>query len=168
MLKKIQTPISNNDITNLKVGDKLLISGIIFTGRDEVLPKLKEGIFRGLKDDLPFDLEGSVIMHTAVSVAGISPTTSNKKEIESTLITLAKKGVKIHIGKGSLSDETKRALNNENSIFVVTPTVNALLNKSVKSKKVIAYEEEGMGAVFRLETENIPGIVVIAHGKSIY
>jgi len=167
-MKKIQTPISNEDIDNLKIGDKLLISGSIFTGRDAVLPKLKEIVSKKNKKEIPFDLEGSVIMHTAVSDAGIAPTTSNKEEIESSISELSKAGVKIHIGKGSLSSKTKEELNKENSIFVVTPPVAALLTDSVKSKKIIAFEEEGIEAFFKLEVEDIPGIVAIAHGKSIY
>lgn len=167
-MKKIETPISNKVINDLKVGDKILISGTIFTGRDAVLPKLKEEIANDKLDEIFFDLKRSVIMHTAVSDAGIAPTTSNKEEIESSIPDLAKAGVKIHIGKGSLSEETKLALNNENSIFVVTPPVAALITDSVKSKKVVTYEEEGIEAIFSLKVENIPGIVAIAHGKSIY
>ena len=167
-MKKIRTPISNETINNLNVGDKILISGTIFTGRDAVLPKLKEKILSGKVEEVPFDLKGSVIMHTAVSDAGIAPTTSNKEEIESSIPELSHAGVKIHIGKGSLNDETKQSLQDEGSIFVITPPVAALLTKSVKSKKVVAYENEGIEAVFALEVENIPGIVAIAHGKSIY
>jgi len=167
-IKKLQTPISNKDIENLDIGDKILISGTIFTARDAVLPKLKEKIINGETEDLAIDFEGSVIMHTAVSDAGIAPTTSNKEEIESSMIDLAKEGVKIHIGKGLLGDETKEGLNEENSIFVVTPPVAALLSNSVKSKKVVAFEEEGIEAFFMLEVVDIPGIVAIAHGRSIY
>ena len=84
-MKKIETPISNKTINDLEVGDKILISGTIFTGRDAVLPKLKEKIANDRLDEIPFDLKGSVIMHTAVSDAGIAPTTSNKEEIESSI-----------------------------------------------------------------------------------
>ena len=166
--KKIKTPISSETINNLNVGDKILISGTIFTGRDAVLPKLKEKIANGEIEEIPFDLKGSVIMHTAVSDAGIAPTTSNKEEIESSIPYLSYAGVKIHIGKGSLSEKTKMALDGEGSIFVVSPPVAALITYSVKSKKVVTYGEEGIEAIFALEVENIPGIVAIAHGKSIY
>ncbi|RBQ22346.1 hypothetical protein ALNOE001_20890 [Candidatus Methanobinarius endosymbioticus] len=167
-MKEITTPISDEEVIDLKIGDKLLISGIIFTGRDVVLPKLKNKINNGFKNEIPFDLEGSVIMHTAVSDAGIAPTTSNKEEIESSMTILAKNGVKIHIGKGALSTETKMLLNNENSIFVVTPPVAAFLTDHILSKEVIAYEEEGIEAIFKLNVKNIPGIVSIAHGESLY
>lgn len=76
-------------------------------------------------------------MHTAVSDAGIAPTTSNKEEIESTIPFLSENGVKIHIGKGMLNDETKKALNKNNSIFVITPPVAALLTSNVLEKSVL-------------------------------
>jgi fumarate hydratase subunit beta len=167
-MRKINTPISNKLVNDLKIGDKILISGTIFTGRDAVLPKLKEKIVNCEIEEIPFDLEGSIIMHTAVSSAGISPTTSNKEEIESSIPELSKSGVKIHIGKGILSEGAKNALEKENSIFVVTPSVNALITNSVKSKKILDYENEGIEAMFSLEVEEIPVIVAIAHGKTIY
>ena len=77
-MKKIKTPITNEEILKLNVGDKIAISGTIYTGRDAALPQLVELI---KNHELDFDIEGSVIMHTAVSDAGIAPTTSNKNEI---------------------------------------------------------------------------------------
>jgi len=167
-MKKLETPVNNAEIKKLKVGDKILISGTIYTGRDAVLPKLVQLIKANRFSEIPFDLNGIAIMHTAVSDAGIAPTTSNKEEIEHSIPILSKAGVKIHIGKGKLSDETKNHLNKYNSIFVVTPPVAALLSSSIKSKKVVLFEGEGMEAIFSLELENIPGIVAIADGKSIY
>ena len=170
-IKKIRTPISIKEIDDLRVGDKLFISGNIFTGRDAVLPKLKRKIIENKdkpKDKILVNLEGSVIMHTAVSDAGIAPTTSNKDEIESSIHLLSEAGVRIHIGKGSLSEKTVKSLKNQKSIFVVTPPIAALLTDSVKSKQIVDYEYEGIEAFFKLEVENIPGIVAIAHGKSIY
>ena len=64
IMKPLTTPISNGDIDNLKVGDKIQISGTIYTGRDAALPQLVELIE---KNEVPFDLDGSVIMHTAFS-----------------------------------------------------------------------------------------------------
>ena len=81
-MKQITTPISDEEIQSLDVGDQVSISGTIFTGRDAALPQLVELI---KEEKLDFDIEGSAIMHTAVSDAGIAPTTSNKEEIESTI-----------------------------------------------------------------------------------
>ena len=167
-MKIINTPVSKETIENLNVGDKISITGIIYTGRDAILPKLKEKIAKNKINEIPFDLDGIAIMHTAVSGSGIAPTTSNKEEIESSIPLLSNAGVRIHIGKGSLSERTKNALKKEKSIFVVTPPVAALLTNCVKSKEVVAYEEEGIEAIFQLKVENVPGIVAIAHGETIY
>lgn len=163
-MKKIKNPITNEEIAKLKIGDKILISGIIYTGRDAALPQLVNLI---KENKVPFDLEGIAIMHTAVSDAGIAPTTSNKEEIESTIPFLSENGVKIHIGKGSLSDETKEKLYKNNSVFVITPPIAALLTSKVLEKECVLFENEGIEAMFKLKVENIPGIVAVANEKSI-
>lgn len=61
----------------------------------------------------------------------------------------------------------KKALNKNNSIFVITPPVAALLTNNVLEKECVAFENEGIEALYKLKVENIPGIVAIAHGKSI-
>nr|WP_295000291.1 fumarate hydratase C-terminal domain-containing protein [uncultured Methanobrevibacter sp.] len=163
-MKELTTPITDKDINSLKTGDKITISGTIYTGRDAALPQLVELI---KKDDLPFDLTGSVIMHTAFSDAGIAPTTSSKVEIESAIPTLSESGVKIHIGKGMLSEKTVNALADYNSIFVITPPVAALLTSKVLEKECVLFENEGMEAMYKLKVKNIPGIVAIHNKKRI-
>ena len=160
----LTTPIGDDELAGLKVGDKITISGTIYTGRDAALPKLVELIEN---DEVPFDLTGAVIMHTAFSDAGIAPTTSSKVEIESCIPALSEAGVKIHIGKGMLSDETVACLNENRSIFVITPPVAALLTSRVLEKKCVLFAEEGMEAMFRLKVERIPGIVAVQDGKKI-
>jgi fumarate hydratase subunit beta len=163
-MKNLTTPISDDDITCLSVGDKITISGTIYTGRDAALPQLVELIKR---NDVPFDLEGSVIMHTAFSDAGIAPTTSSKVEIESTIGPLSEAGVKVHIGKGRLGDETVALLDENKSIFVITPPVAALLTSKVCEKKCVLFENEGMEAMYELKVKNIPGIVAVQDKKRI-
>jgi fumarate hydratase subunit beta len=163
-MKDLTTPISDDEIANLKVGDQITISGTIYTGRDAALPQLVELI---KKDEVPFDLKGAVIMHTAFSDAGIAPTTSSKVEIESSIEPLSKAGVKIHIGKGTLSDETVDGLARNNSIFVITPPVAALLTSKVCEKKCVLFENEGMEAMYELKVKDIPGIVAIQEKKRI-
>ncbi|MGZ7049190.1 MAG: fumarate hydratase C-terminal domain-containing protein [Methanobacterium sp.] len=164
-MKSIKVPVNLEVIEDLEVGDRIKISGKIYTGRDAALPKLVKSIKNGKR---LIDLDGSAIMHTAVSDAGIAPTTSNKEEIQECIPYLARAGVRIHIGKGALSEKTIKALKKENSIFVVTPPAAALLTSKVKSKKVAAFGEEGIEAIFELEVEDIPGIVAVAHGKSLH
>ena len=163
-MKHLTTPISDEDLKHLHVGDQISISGTIYTGRDAALPQLVESI---KKDEVPFDLNGSVIMHTAFSEAGIAPTTSSKVEIESTIPFLSENGVKIHIGKGMLSENTINCLKENNSIFVITPPVAALLTSKVYKKECVLFENEGMEAMFKLKVKDIPGIVAIQDGKKI-
>ena len=163
-MKNLTTPICDDDISRLSVGDKITISGTIYTGRDAALPQLVELIER---DEVPIDLKGSAIMHTAFSEAGIAPTTSSKVEIESTIGPLSEAGIKVHIGKGRLSDETVNALDENNSIFVITPPVAALLTSRVCEKKCVLFENEGMEAMYELKVKNIPGIVAVQDKKRI-
>ncbi len=163
-MKHLQTPITDDDLSGLNVGDQISISGTIYTGRDAALPQLVK-LIEG--NEVPFDLNGAVIMHTAFSDAGIAPTTSNKVEIESTIPKLSEAGVKVHIGKGKLSDETLSELEKNNSIFVITPPVAALLTSKVLEKKCVLFKNEGMEAMFELKVEKIPGIVAIHKGKRI-
>jgi fumarate hydratase subunit beta len=164
-IKQVKTPINTQTIQNLEIGDKILISGKILTGRDAALPRLVKSIKSGQK---LLNIDGSVIMHTAVSDAGISPTTSNKEEIEESIPFLAEAGVRIHLGKGALGMDTINLINEYNSIFAVTPPAAALLTSKVISKRVVAFEEEGMEAIHLLEVQDFPCIVAGAHGKTIY
>lgn len=163
-MKKITTPVSDEEISKLNVGDQISISGVMFTGRDAALPQLVNLI---KEEKLDFDIKGSALMHTAVSDAGIAPTTSNKEEIESTIPFLSENGIKIHIGKGMLHDDTIESLKKNNSIFVITPPVAALLTSRVLKKECVAFQNEGMEAMYKLEVNNIPGIVAVSNGKSI-
>jgi fumarate hydratase subunit beta len=163
-MNRLTTPVSDEQINELNVGDQVSISGTIYTGRDAALPQLVELVKKG---EVPFDMNGMAIMHTAFSDAGIAPTTSSKVEIESTIPFLSENGVKIHIGKGMLSDETTNALNENNSIFVITPPVAALLTSKVLEKKCVLFENEGMEAMFELKVKDIPGIVAIHKGEKI-
>ncbi|MCE5215359.1 MAG: fumarate hydratase C-terminal domain-containing protein [Methanobacterium sp.] len=163
-MKKVEIPLKIEELINLQIGDKIEIYGAIYTGRDAALPKLVEQIKKNV-NIIP--LKGSAIMHTAVSDAGISPTTSNKVEIASCIPVLSQAGVKMHIGKGSLDTETIEALLKYNSIFVVTPPAAALLKSKVVSKKVIAFPEEGIEAIYQLNVEGIPGVVAVANGKTL-
>ncbi|WP_366944208.1 fumarate hydratase C-terminal domain-containing protein [Methanobacterium sp.] len=164
-IQKLKTPLTPSDIENLQVGDRITLTGEILTGRDAALPRLVKLIEKG---ESPVNVEGTAILHTAVSPAGIAPTSSNKTEIESSISPLSEAGVKMHIGKGALSAPTQEALEKEGSIFVVTPPAAALLTSTMLSSEVIAFPEEGIEALHRLEVKDFPGIVAVAHGKSIY
>ncbi len=165
---QIKMPVDDAEIDKLHIYDMVEIDGPIFTGRDAVLPKVVACIKDGSCNDRGIFLKGSAIFHTAVSPAGIGPTSSNKLDIESSIPELSKAGVKMHIGKGSLKKETVEALQKYNAIFLVTPPNTALLTASMKKKRIVAFPEEGMEALYEIEVEKFPAIVAIAHGESIY
>ena len=75
---ELTTPLSEEVVSQLKVGDVVTITGNIYTGRDAVLPKIVKAAEEGTLKDLGIDLQGAVIFHTAVSPAGVGPTSSNK------------------------------------------------------------------------------------------
>ena len=164
----VSTPIVESVVNDLRVGDVVSISGYIYTGRDAVLPKIVKAIDEGRISELGIDLRGSVIFHTAVSPAGVGPTSSNKLEIESSFEPLSKAGVKIHLGKGAISPATVQALKENNAIFAVIPPVTALLESQTLEREVVAFPELGMEAFHRIRVENYQAIIAAAHGESIY
>lgn len=167
-MKEIRTPISSDMIQELCVGDMIELSGKIFTGRDAVLPKISKMIENGLWDYSRICLDGGVIFHTAVSPAGVGPTSSNKLEIESTIPVLSKAGIRLHLGKGKLKDDTIEQLRQYHSVYAVIPPVTALLESKIINREVAAFSEEGMEAFHVLEVEHFPAIIAVAKGNSIY
>ena len=164
----LTTPISEEAISQLKVGDVVSITGYIYTGRDAVLPKVVKHAEEGSLFEIGVDLSGQVIFHTAVSPAGVGPTSSNKVEIECTFAPLSKAGVKMHLGKGAISQETVQALKENNAVFAIIPPVTALLESQTETREVVAYPELGMEAFHRLRVSNYQAIIAAANGRSIY
>ena len=165
---ELNTPISAKDISNLHVGDTVEISGYILCGRDAVLPRVVEMIQKGTVDALGIELEGQIIFHTAVSVAGVGPTSSNKLEIENSIEPLSKAGVKVHLGKGEIRPETIAALDKHNAVYAIVPPVTALLSSKTSEEKIIAFPELGMEALHLIKVDKYPAIIGAAHGRSIY
>ena len=165
---QLTTPIPDDAIASLRVGDTVEISGWILCGRDAVLPKVVAMIRDGSADRLGVDLHGQVVFHTAVSPAGVGPTSSNKLEIESSIEPLSAAGVKVHLGKGALHPETVAALDKHNAVYAVIPPVTALLEAKTSERKVVAFPELGMEALHLIRVDRYPAIVGAAHGRSIY
>ena len=165
---ELTTPLSEEIVSGLQVGDTVEISGYILCGRDAVLPKILEMIENDTIEDLGIDLCGQVVFHTAVSPAGVGPTSSNKLEIESSIEPLSKAGIKLHLGKGQLHSETVEALDKYNSVYAVIPPVTALLSSKTGECRVIAFPELGMEALYLIKVDKYPAIIGSAHGRSIY
>ena len=164
----LQTPITEADIAALSVGDTVKISGKILCGRDAVLPKVVRMIEEGRLCELGVDLAGQVVFHTAVSPAGVGPTSSNKLEIEASIAPLSRAGVRLHLGKGALKPETVAALNEYGSVYAVIPPVTAMLGALTTETELLAFPELGMEALYLLTVRDYPAIIAAAHGRSIY
>lgn len=165
---ELHVPIRCEEIDALEVGDMVIVSGNVLAGRDAVLPKICKLIESGTADTLERYLEGGVVFHTAVSPAGIGPTSSNKVEIEGSFETLSSSGVRMHLGKGSISAETVAALARHHSCFAVVPPVTALFGEKTLSSKVLAFPELGMEALHLLRSGGYPAVVAAVNGRSMF
>ena len=167
-IKHLTTPLSESEISQLQVGDIVSISGEIYCGRDAVLPKICSEIKSGEWYKRNIDLNGAIIFHTAVSPAGVGPTSSNKLEIEESFEILSKNGVRIHLGKGQIKRETIDILHKNSSAFLLIPPVTALLEEKTLYRECVAFPELGMEALYKIRVDGYEAIVGAVNGKSIY
>ena len=165
-MKKITIPFF--DECELYPGDFVEVTGKIYCGRDAVLPHIVEMARGGTLAENGVDLNGALIFHTAVSCAGIAPTTTSKPEIEGSMVPLSEHGAKFHLGKGRISKETIEGLRKNHGYFLIVPPVAALLTAKMTSKRAVVHPEFGMEAFFEITVEDLPAIVAVAHGESIF
>ncbi|MCJ7769048.1 MAG: Fe-S-containing hydro-lyase [Dehalococcoidales bacterium] len=159
----ITSPLEAEVIEKLRVGDRVLISGLVYTARDAAHKRLVQAIVNGEK--LPFNLEGQTLYYMGPSparpgqvIGSAGPTTSSRMDIYTPpLLAL---GLRAMIGKGSRSQEVKEAIKRHRVVYFVTiGGAGALLSKAIKKAKVIAYPELATEAIMRLELEGFPAIV---------
>ncbi len=166
---ELTTPFSEEVISQLKVGNVVSITGDIYCGRDAVLPRICKELEAGTWTQRGIDLQGGVIFHTAVSPAGVGPTSSNKLEIEGSFEVLSSKGaIKMHLGKGAIKPETVKMLAGNNAVFAIIPPVTALLESQTLERECVAWPELGMEALYRIKVKNYQAIIAAAKGESIY
>ncbi len=170
---KMTTPLSDEDITKLKIGDIVYLSGVIYTARDAAHKKLVDLIEEG--KELPFDLQGSVIYFVGPTppkpgnpIGSAGPTTSYRMDSYSP--TLIQHGQKAMIGKGKRNQAVKDACKEHKAVyFGATGGAGALIAQRIKSAEVIAYPELGPEAIRRLEVEEFPVTVVNdSYGGDLY
>ena len=170
---RLKTPLSNEDVQRLKSGDRVLISGIIYTGRDAAHKRLLDTLKAG--QVLPFDLEGQIIYYVGPTPAkpghafgSAGPTTSYRMDAYAP--ALMERGLKGMIGKGMRSEAVKEAMKKYRAVyFAATGGAGALLGKRVKRAEIVAYEDLGPEAVRRLEVEDLPAVVVNdVRGNDLY
>jgi len=161
---RLTTPLLNEDIENLKIGDTVLLNGVLFTGRDAAHKRLFDLIKKG--EDLPIDLKGQVIYYVGPTpakpgkpIGSAGPTTSYRMDpFAPTLIELGLKGM---IGKGNRSQEVIESMKKYKAVyFGATGGAGALIAKRIKKATVVAYEDLGPEAIRRLEVEDFPVTVV--------
>lgn len=166
--RTITAPFTDEVLKSLKVGEIVNVSGKIYAARDAVLPKMVKMIEDGTLAENGIDLQGGVIFHTAVSPAGVGPTSSNKLEIEGTMPQMTKAGIRMHLGKGELKKETIEMFKEYGAVYAVIAPVTALLNSKVISQKCVAHPELGMEACYELIVDKFPCIIAAAHGESMF
>jgi fumarate hydratase subunit beta len=160
----LTTPLSDEDIEQLKCGDTVNLSGTIYTARDAAHKKIVD--LMAEDKELPFDLKGSVIYFVGPTppkpgdpIGSAGPTTSYRMDSYSP--TLIKAGSKGMIGKGKRDMSVRDACRDHKAVyFGATGGAGALLGKQIKSAKVIAYPELGPEAIRELTIENFPITVV--------
>jgi fumarate hydratase subunit beta len=171
--KKIKTPLTDEDVMKLKIGDSVLITGKIFTARDAAHKRLIDLAQKG--EALPLDLTGQIVYYVGPApakpgyvIGPAGPTTSGRCDpYTPKLLSLGLKGM---IGKGTRSKDVREAMKKYKAVyFAATGGAAALISKNIKAVKIIAYEDLGPEAIRELEVEDFPVIVANdAHGGDLY
>ncbi len=170
---KLTPPLTDDVIMKLKAGDRVVITGVIYTARDMAHKYMVEGYRKGEKP--PFDLRGQILYYTGPTpappgrpIGSAGPTTSYR--MDKYAPTLLELGVKGMIGKGPRGEEVKNAITKHKAIYFASiGGAGALISKAIKKAEVIAYAELGTEAVMRLEVEDFPAIVVNdVYGNDLY
>lgn len=173
MVKRITLPLQECDIENLNVGDSVLLSGKIITGRDAAHKRLYELILKG--KELPFEIDGQTIYYVGPApakegyvIGPAGPTSSYRMDKYSpALLDLGLKGM---IGKGARSKEVIDAMKRNKAVyFVAIGGAAALISKTIKEIKNVCYEDLGTESVCEYVVEDFPCIVAIdCRGNNIY
>ncbi len=173
MTKKINTPLMEEAVKDLKAGDRVFLNGIIYTGRDAAHKRLVEMLNKGEK--LPLELEGQVIYYVGPcpakpgkAIGSAGPTTSGRMDVYAPL--LMEKGLKGMIGKGIRNEDVVNSIvENKAVYFAAIGGAGALLAETIKEAEVIAFDELGPEAIYKLKVENFPVTVIIdSQGNDLY
>ncbi|MFH1382420.1 MAG: Fe-S-containing hydro-lyase [Chloroflexota bacterium] len=160
----IKSPIDEKTVKELKAGDQVFITGIIYVGRDSAHKRMVDALDEG--KPLPFDIKGQTIYYMGPSpakpgqpIGSAGPTTSGRMDPFSP--RLMAEGLKAMIGKGMRSKAVKDAIIKYGAVYLAAiGGAGALISKSIKKSEVIAYPELGAEAVLRLEVEDFPATVI--------
>ncbi|MFH1031019.1 MAG: Fe-S-containing hydro-lyase [Chloroflexota bacterium] len=164
MPKNVKLPLTDETIKDLKAGDSLLLTGVMYVARDAAHKRMVEGLDKG--KPLPFDIKGQTVYYMGPApakpgkvIGSSGPTTSGRMDSYSP--RLMAEGLKGMIGKGVRTQAVKDAIKKYKAVYMAaTGGAGALISKSIKKSQVVAYEELGAEAVLRLEVENFPVMVI--------
>ncbi|OVE79157.1 fumarate hydratase [bacterium I07] len=171
--KRITIPLTDESVADLRIGDSVLISGVIYTGRDSAHKRLIETLASG--EELPMDLTGQIIYYAGPApakpgkpIGSVGPTTSYR--MDPFAPELISRGLKGMIGKGNRAESVLEAMKKYKAVyFGAIGGAAALMAKSVKEARVVAYEDLGPEAIRRLVVEDFPAVVVNdCHGGDLY
>ena len=173
MQYKLTTPCTAEELAKLRAGDTVLLSGVVYTARDQAHKRMLEALDKG--NPLPFPLEGSAIYYVGPTperpgevIGSAGPTTSGRMDAMSP--RLLDLGNKVMIGKGKRDAAVKEAVRRNGAVYLAAlGGAGALMAKSVKTLEVIAWPDLGCEAVRRLTVEDMPLTVILdAHGGDLY
>jgi len=171
--KLVNTPLTDAVVSDLHIGDRVMLNGIIYTARDAAHKRLVEMIDRGEK--LPMKLEGQVIYYVGPCpakpdkvIGSAGPTTSGRMDAYAGI--LMDHGLKGMIGKGLRNREVVDSIKKNGAVYFASiGGAGALLANAVKEAEVIAFPDLGPEAVYKLKVENFPVTVVIdCKGNDLY
>lgn len=160
-------------IPHLRAGDKLLLSGRVYTARDAAHKRLAERLDKG--EALPFPLQDAVIYYCGSTpapagqpIGACGPTTSGRMDPYTP--RLYDLGVCATIGKGERDEATCEAIRRNGGVYLcAVGGAGALAAACVRSCRVIAFEDLGCEAIKELEIEDFPLFVAEdARGGSLF
>ena len=169
----LSLPLKEEDILRLRAGDRVLLTGVLYTARDAAHKRLVEALERGEK--LPIDLKGQVLYYVGPSpappgkvIGSAGPTTAYRMDRYTPRLLQA--GLRGTIAKGSRSEKVKEALKQHKAVYLAaTGGAAALLSKKILKAEVIAYADLGPEAIRRLEVKDLPAIVINdTYGGDLY
>ena len=173
MEKRITTPLTLEQVKDLKCGDSVLISGVIYTARDAAHKRLCELVAQG--KELPFDPKDATIYYVGPTpakpgqvIGSAVPTTSGRMDAYApTMMSVGARGM---IGKGARLPEVVEAMKKYHGVyFGAIGGAGALLAKCIKKAELIAYEDLGAEALRKLYVEDMPLVVIIdSEGNNLY
>ncbi len=160
----IKPPLNDFTVEKLNAGDRILITGTLYTARDAAHKRLFEMIKSG--KDLPFDLKGQLLYYVGPcparpgkEIGSAGPTTSCRMDTYTPALIMM--GLKGTIGKGGRSEEVREAMKRHRAVYLAAVGgAAALIAKTIKRTRIIAFEDLGTEAIRELEVDNFPAIVV--------